>query len=222
MLFIIDPDLAYELAAVADAASTDQSRPVLNTVKLEAERDGEYVTLRAIATDTYRLAIREARIHTDAALPDQDASADEPLFAEKGNVLVDAKEWKRQLKAAASASKVGKVLMDVTAKAVTFASEIGDSPEVRVPITETGTFPKYRSLVGEQFDSLTDGKLPAFNPKYLASVATIVSAKASARDGQPLRMKATAQSENTELKPWVFTTKSEHSTLEVLLMPVRV
>ena len=222
MLFVIPKDLAYELAAVADAASADVQRPILGTIKLEAERDREagYVTLTAVATDSYRLARREAKIRIEDTV---DGDADAALFDhEKGNLLVPAKEWKRQLKAVADAAKVGNVLVDVTPTSITFATEIGGTPEVSVPIQDNlGTFPKYRTLIGPVCAEI-EGKLPAFNAVLLASIATIISARPSDRDKSPVLMRATSPSENTELKPWLFLRNSQWSSLEVLLMPHRV
>ena len=47
--------LAEALRQVVSAASTDDSRPILTGVLMAAEADG----LRLVATDSYRLAVRD-------------------------------------------------------------------------------------------------------------------------------------------------------------------
>lgn len=224
MLFIINPTLAYELAAVADAASTDPRRPVLGRIKLEVEPTDTAavpsgVILRLVATDSYRLAHREAFVHTN----DYVAGANDSklLDLKDGNVTVVAKEWKKQLKAMATAAKVGNVLIDIEPNAITFGTEMGDVGETTIPLQDIGTFPKYRSLMNEPLAEI-EGKLPALNVTYLASIATIVSAKPADREKVPVLLRATGSNGDTHLKPWMFLHNSRHSNLEVLLMPVKV
>ena len=56
------PRVGEALRQVVRAASTDEARPILTGVLLTAENDG----LRMVATDSYRLAVRDLAEHAGA------------------------------------------------------------------------------------------------------------------------------------------------------------
>lgn len=225
MLFIFDKTTAFELAGVADAASKDNTRPALQVVALELDRDSEVMTLRALATDSYMLGRREVTFYPGeydpAKTDDAWAKADEPI-------MVDAKEWKKALSDAAKSIgrlTIGSVLLDVTPEGVTVTSEAAGAPEVTLKNITEWTFPKWRSLVKGQHTSAD--AMPAFNPAYLARIGQIATAKPSDRSNIPAKVYST-DTKDTDMKPWLFILDRtrDHSAgttqLQVLLMPVRV
>ena len=226
MLFIINPDLAFELAGIADAASTDNMRPALGRVKLELVRNDEEMTLRAVATDTYLLGKREITCLPGTYDP---GKGDDKWAKGEESVLVQAKEWKKALVEAAqlATKQLGKaeVLIDVELDGVTIVASHKDSVEKTLPNSDVGQFPAWEQLMGSSFDTAeADALLPAFDATKLNSVWKIVSAKVSDRGTFPLQMHRTAPSSAT-LKPWMFVqhhTGEYTSDLAILLMPMRV
>lgn len=226
MLYVINSQLAYELAGIADAASTDSSRPLLGRIEVSIVGDH---TLRAVATDSYMLAKREITLDTEAregcVFPDPDDADLEPF-------AVSAKTWKKVLKEAAAAKQpLDAVLVDVTADGVTVVPQAGDHPEVHIKSGDPadGKFPNWQQLMGERIEK---GHMttPAFNPTLLRRLEQTLSAKPADRGSFPLRIAATksagTSNANVELRPWSFT--SHHtaawyrSEFEAIIMPMRV
>lgn len=119
----VDGDaLAGAIAQVTVAASGDAARPILTGVLFEATDDG----VRLVATDSYRLAVRDL-----------------PGVGLGGAGLITARGL-RELPRTVGASKV-KVGLD--SREGVFSSERGS---LRLRMIE-GTFPKYRSLLPESY-----------------------------------------------------------------------
>jgi DNA polymerase-3 subunit beta len=114
--------LAEGLRQVVPAASADESRIILTGVLLAAEGDG----LRLVATDSYRLAVRD--------LPG------ESIFAEEQQVLVPSRALAELLRSLPSASEVTLVFGEQEAR-----FEIGSAQIITRLIV--GDFPNYRSLI---------------------------------------------------------------------------
>ena len=224
MLFIINAEIAYELAGIADAASTDNMRPALGRVKLELLRNDEAMTLRALATDSYLLGKREITF-----LPGQYDAGKDDKWAEGEPILVQAKEWKKALTEAASlAAKlmgIADVLIDVELGGVTIVASHPDGVERTLPNSDVGQYPEWEKLMGTTFNTAeADAELPSFDADKLNRIWKIVSAKPSNRGTFPLSMHRTVARDSV-LKPWLFVqhhTKEYTSDLVVLLMPMRV
>lgn len=129
-------DLAEALRQVVSAASTDESRPILTGVLMSAEGAG----LRLVATDSYRLAVRD--------LPGTS-------FLEEGqSVLVPSNALKELARLLAVAESVTLRLGDREA-----AFELPGALLVTRLIE--GEFPNYRSLIPQaQPNRLTVGREP--------------------------------------------------------------
>lgn len=120
----IDGDeLAAALSQVVVAASSDAARPILTGVLFEAGDDG----LRVVATDGYRLAVRDL-----------------PGMGVIGQGLVPA----RGLRELARTVGASRVTAGMTAREAVFSSDKGS---LRLRLIE-GTFPKYRSLLPESYN----------------------------------------------------------------------
>jgi DNA polymerase-3 subunit beta len=117
-------ELAAGLAQVVVAASTDAARPILTGVLFEPGDQG----LRVVATDGYRLAVR-----------------DMPGMGMVGQGLVPA----RGLRELARTIGAAKVTAGLTAREAVFSSDKGS---LRLRMIE-GTFPKYRSLLPESYST---------------------------------------------------------------------
>ncbi len=115
-------ELAAGLAQVVVAASSDAARPILTGVLFEPGDQG----LRVVATDGYRLAVR-----------------DMPGMGMVGQGLVPA----RGLRELARTIGAAKVTAGLTAREAVFSSDKGS---LRLRMIE-GTFPKYRSLLPESY-----------------------------------------------------------------------
>ncbi len=115
-------ELAGGLSQVVRAASRDDARPILTGVLLAAEGGG----LRLVATDSYRLAVRD--------LPGTEA------LAEGQQVLVPGRALSELMRLSGSAERVRLVLGDREAR---FAL---DGIELTTRLIE-GEFPNYRQLV---------------------------------------------------------------------------
>lgn len=119
----VDGDqLAAAIAQVTVAASTDAGRPILTGVLFESGGD----ELRLVATDSYRLAVRDM------------AATSLPTSA-----LVPA----RGLRELARAVGAPSMTMSIQPREAVFASERG---VLRLRLIE-GAFPKYRSLLPENY-----------------------------------------------------------------------
>jgi DNA polymerase-3 subunit beta len=120
----IDGDeLAAALGQVVVAASSDAARPILTGVLFEEGEEG----LRVVATDGYRLAVRDL-----------------PGMGVVGQGLVPA----RGLRELARTVGAAKVTAGMTGREAVFSSEKGS---LRLRLIE-GTFPKYRSLLPESYN----------------------------------------------------------------------
>jgi DNA polymerase-3 subunit beta len=115
-------ELAAALAQVVVASSSDAARPILTGVLFEAAENG----LRLVATDSYRLAVRDL-----------------PGMGITGQGLVPARGL-RELARTIGAAKVTAGLSD---REAVFTSEKGS---LRIRLIE-GAFPKYRSLLPESY-----------------------------------------------------------------------
>lgn len=116
------------VSQVARAAGTDDARPVLTGVKLEA---GEG-TLKAIATDSYRLALRSLELDDDL----------------EAQALVPARALQEAAKAASDAG--GTITVVFEDQRVTFL--LGDR-ELSSALVE-GTFPAVSGLLPDGFETL--------------------------------------------------------------------
>lgn len=117
-------ELVAGLAQVVVAASSDAARPILTGVLFEPGDQG----LRVVATDGYRLAVR-----------------DMPGMGMVGQGLVPA----RGLRELARTIGASKVTAGLTAREAVFSSDKGS---LRLRMIE-GTFPKYRSLLPESYST---------------------------------------------------------------------
>lgn len=115
-------ELAAAIGQVVVAASTDTARPILTGVLFESSAEG----LRMVATDSYRLAVRDL---AGVGL--------------EGNGLVPARGL-RELPRTIGAAKVTARLGD---REAVFSSERGT---LRLRLIE-GSFPKYRSLLPDSY-----------------------------------------------------------------------
>ncbi len=130
--------LASAIGQVTVAASTDAARPILTGVLFEATDDG----VRLVATDSYRLAVRDL-----------------PGLGLGGTGLIPARGL-RELPRTVGASKVS---VGLDSREGVFASDRGS---LRLRMIE-GTFPKYRSLLPDSYPGQVivdkDGLLEALN-----------------------------------------------------------
>jgi DNA polymerase-3 subunit beta len=115
-------DLAAALSQVVVAASGDAARPILTGVLFEAGEEG----LRVVATDGYRLAVRDL-----------------PGMGNIGEGLVPA----RGLRELARTIGAAKVTASIQEREAVFSSEKGT---LRIRLIE-GSFPKYRSLLPDSY-----------------------------------------------------------------------
>ena len=113
---------AESVEQVVPAASDDQDRPILRGVQVESEGDG----LRLVATDSYRLAVRD--------LPGL------AVLDEGSSVLVPAQALREMSRLAEGTTDLQ---LRVSERDVTF--EMGDT-RVTTRLIE-GQFPNYRSLI---------------------------------------------------------------------------
>lgn len=119
----VDGDALVEaISQVTVAASNDAARPILTGVLFESGEEG----LRMVATDSYRLAVRDL-----------------PGVGIGGSGLVPARGL-RELSRTVGAAKVQ---VAVEGREAVFASERGT---LRLRLIE-GSFPKYRSLLPESY-----------------------------------------------------------------------
>jgi DNA polymerase-3 subunit beta len=117
-------ELVAALGQVVVAASSDMARPILTGVLFEPGEEG----LRVVATDGYRLAVRDL-----------------PGMGVVGQALVPA----RGLRELARTVGAAKVTTAMTTREAVFASDKGS---LRLRLIE-GSFPKYRSLLPETYNT---------------------------------------------------------------------
>ena len=114
--------LAQAVGQVAVAASGDAARPILTGVLFEARDDG----VRLVATDSYRLAVRDL-----------------PGVGIEGSGLIPARGLRELPRTIGST----KVQVDLAGREGVFGSDRGT---LRLRMIE-GTFPKYQSLLPEAY-----------------------------------------------------------------------
>ena len=162
-------DLTAGLKQVVRAASGDDARPILTGVLMSAEDGG----LRLVATDSYRLAVRD--------LPDA------TVLSEGQKVLVPSRALDELTRVLGDSDEVTVCLGE---REVSFDVVIEDgSVQVTTRLIE-GEFPNYRQLIPSSYpNQLTIGREP-----LLEAVRRV---KLMARDTTPLRI--TQKSDCVEL-----------------------
>ena len=162
-------DLAAGLKQVVRAASGDDARPILTGVLMSAEDGG----LRLVATDSYRLAVRD--------LPEA------TVLSEGQKVLVPSRALDELSRVLGDSEEVNVRLGE---REVSFDVSIEDGAvQVTTRLIE-GEFPNYRQLIPSSYpNQLTIGREP-----LLEAVRRV---KLMARDTTPLRI--TQKSDSVEL-----------------------
>ena len=189
------------LAAVNFSRGSDNSRPVLTSFYVDAEKDHERgeSKLRIVTTDSYRMGI------VDFDFPMEDGF--EP-FMFTGDVKTMLAFLKARVKTdiTVTTNEFG-ILME----GVDGARWVGDLYQ--------GTFPDYRQLIAAEFDP--SNQSVAYNPVYLADIGNAVKALAGggkhAGNNTPVRF-----DHNGPQKPARFRATVDGTTLDQWLMPVRV
>jgi DNA polymerase III subunit beta len=154
------PALADALRQVVRAASHDDARPVITGVLMSAEGDG----LRLVATDSYRLAVRD--------LPGAS------VLGEGQQVLVPSKALGELVRILGGAQKV---TLRLGERDATF--EVGGA-RVTTRLIE-GTFPNYRQLIPSSYPNrLTVGREPLLD--------ALRRVKLLAREATPVRLQLAA------------------------------
>lgn len=128
---VLGPALVEGLRQVVRAASTDDARPLLTGVLMTSEDDG----VRLVATDSYRLALRDLR--DTKALPDG------------GDVLVPARALGelQRLPGVGGGEDGGGVEVSAGTHEITF--RVG-AVEIRTRLLD-GSYPDYRQLIPNQY-----------------------------------------------------------------------
>ncbi|MGE0877417.1 MAG: DNA polymerase III subunit beta [Acidimicrobiia bacterium] len=153
-------DLTDALRQVVRAASSDEARPILTGVLLTAEGDG----LRLVATDSYRLALRDLP-GTRALEADQKVLVPSKALAELVRLLGGASEVSVHLGERDVAFEAGDVMLSTR-------------------LIE-GEFPNYRQLIPSSYPNrLTIGREPLLD--------AIRRVKLLARESTPLRLSMSA------------------------------
>ena len=154
------PELAEGIHQVTRAASRDEARPILTGVLLEVSREG----LTMVATDSYRLAIREL---TATAEGESKALVPERALAEVGRAAAGEEKGEAELllDQSQAAFRVG---------GLTLTSRLIE-----------GEFPNYRQLLPEGYQS----RLSASRSKLLDAVRRV---GLLARDSTPVKMEFNA------------------------------
>jgi DNA polymerase III subunit beta len=170
--------LADALRQVVRAASTEESRPILTGVLVAAEPDG----LRMVATDSYRLAVRD--------LPGVG------ILPEGHKVLIPSRALGELQRLANNA---GEVALRLGAHDATF--ELGTA-QLTTRLIE-GEFPNYRQLIPENYPNrLVVGREPLLDAvrrvKLLARDATTPVRIAMRDDGIQLTVVTTDYGQATE------------------------
>jgi len=160
-------DLAAGLKQVVLAASSDDARPILTGVLMTAEEGG----LRLVATDSYRLAVRD--------LPDA------TVLGEGQKVLVPSRALGELIRVLGGAKEVHVRLGE---RDVTFdvAPEDGAKVQLTTRLIE-GEFPNYRQLIPASYPN----ELTVDRETFLDAVRRV---KLMAREATPLRLTLTEDS----------------------------
>ncbi len=147
---------AEALRQVVSAASVDESRPILTGVLMAAEGDG----LRLVATDSYRLAVRDLP-GTSVLAADQQVLVPSNALRELTRLLGDAE----------------KIVLHLGEKDASF--EVGDV-RLMTRLIE-GEFPNYRGLIPQSHPNrLTVGREPLHD--------AVRRVRLLAREATPVRM----------------------------------
>ncbi len=149
------------LRQVVRAASSDEARPILTGVLLAAEGDG----LRLVATDSYRLAVRDL-VGTSVLAADQKVLIPSRALHELQRLLGGAQE----------------ITLRLGERDATF--EVG-SARVTTRLIE-GEFPNYRQLIPASYPN----KLTVSRDALADAVRRV---KILARDATPVRLQITAE-----------------------------
>jgi DNA polymerase III subunit beta len=154
-------DLASGLKQVVLAASSDDARPILTGVLMTAEEGG----LRLVATDSYRLAVRD--------LPDA------TVLGEGQKVLVPSRALGELIRVLGGAKEV-KVRLGERDVTFDVAPEHGAAVQLTTRLIE-GEFPNYRQLIPASYPNI----LTVGRDSLLEAVKRV---KLMAREATPLRL----------------------------------
>jgi DNA polymerase-3 subunit beta len=154
-------ELSAALKQVVPAASGDDARPILTGVLVSAEADG----LRMVATDSYRLAVRD--------LPGQS------VLAEGQSVLVPSRALNDLTKVLGG---VGELTLRLGARDASFEA----GPVRLTTMLIEGDFPNYRGLI----PSAHPNRLTVGRDALLEGVRRV---KLLAREATPVRLAMTAE-----------------------------
>jgi DNA polymerase III subunit beta len=153
-------EVGEALRQVVRAASTDEARPILTGVLLTAEQDG----LRMVATDSYRLAVRD--------LPGATALGADQKVLVPGRALSELQRL---------VSNGAELTLRLGERDATF--EIG-STRLTTRLIE-GEFPNYRQLIPTSYPN----KLTVARDALLEAIRRV---KILARDATPIRLQMTS------------------------------
>jgi DNA polymerase-3 subunit beta len=150
------------LRQVVRAASTDEARPILTGVRMEQAQGGG---LRLVATDSYRLAVRDL------------AGAD--VLRDDQRVLVPSKALNELVRVLGGSGEVGVRLGERDAS---FETSFETTGHIRLTTRLIeGEFPNYRQLIPSSYpNKLTVGREPLLD--------AIRRVKLLARDATPIRL----------------------------------
>ena len=154
--------LAEALHQVVPAASSDDSRPILTGVLFAAEGDG----LRLVATDSYRLAVRD--------LPGTS------LLSSDQTVLVPSRALREVERVLGSAKSLTMRLGDTEADFEVTSGDGGTTTRLTTRLIE-GEFPNYRQLIPASYPN----KLTVGRDVLLEAVRRV---KLMAREATPVRL----------------------------------
>ena len=154
-------ELSSGLKQVVMAASADDARPILTGVLMTAEKGG----LRLVATDSYRLAVRD--------LPEA------TVLGEGQKVLVPSRALAELVKVLGPSSKV---MVRLGERDVTFDVDSGEGTSVQLMTRLIeGEFPNYRQLIPDSYPNT----LTVERERLLDAVRRV---KLMAREATPLRL----------------------------------
>lgn len=173
----------------------DKTLPIMNSVRVEIREP----LVRVVSTDRYRLVIG------DVDMP-------ESTVMETGNFNLPLDSVKDLLKALPIKKDSGSVLIELSddEKYVSFTCEGSAGKWSKEYLLLTGQFPKYESLIPQEFTSTEE---ISFNPTYMADIAKLPAAPSA-----PVHMKFTGAN-----KPMFGTIPGANDVAwTYLLMPVRI
>ena len=180
------------IAAIATAAGTDDARPVLTAILLEAGEEGHLV---AVATDSYRLAWTQLEHVT----PDDFAP-----------VLINAKDYSRALKGLGKSTPLAVLAVEGAGFILSHGSYVAGGETV------DGTFPQWRMLIAGLEGPGDLGAGVSYNARYLAGPWEIAKAL-----GCGTRESVRVDVQPHDVKPGIFVVMHEWHPIHYLLMPVK-